>query len=145
MNLIESVLSKLDTPKPAPVEKTASESIDSVIESALASLGGEKTASDGAKEASPVATLMKVASEVAAADEDANIKLAHRMGAAFVDGQVERMRQYEKAAAEVEAEGSEKDAAFQAGFDETVELIHKTAAAHFAIGHDAIVAVIEGR
>lgn len=140
-SMIASLLNKLEA-APAPVAKTASDnSADAAIAAALASLETTKTASE---KASPVADLMKVAAEVAAADEDANVKLAQRMGAAFVDGQVERMRQYEKAAEELEATDTEKKAHFEAGYNETVELIHKTAAAHFVIGHDTIVSAIRG-
>lgn len=153
MPLIDTLLKKIDAPTAAPTEKTASAttaSLDDRINAALAQLGTEKTASPATPAApvdSPVGALMKVAAEAAAADNDANIKLAHQMGAAFVDGQVARMQMYEKAAAELEPEPTEaeKVAAFNAGFQETAELIHKTAAAHFVIGHDAVVAAIESR
>jgi hypothetical protein len=145
---INEIIRKVTGSQQAPVaEKTASAalSVDAAIEDALREAEATKTASDkGGVGGSPVEALMKVAAEAAAADEDANVKLAHRMGAAFVDGQVERMRQYEKAAEDLGGTEAEKQAAYEQGYNETVELIAKTAMAHFAIGHDAIVAVASG-
>lgn len=149
---ISDVLNKLD--RGAPLTKTAAEtakapSLDERLDAALAQVGSAKTASAETQATSPVAALAKVAAEVAAADEESNIKLAQRMGRAFVDGQVERMAEWEKAAADVAASApapveteSEKQAAFEQGFNETAELIHKAAAAHFVIGHDAITAAL---
>lgn len=157
MPTIDSLLKKIEGPAAAPAEKTASAktpSLDEQLDSALAQLSPEKTASakEAAAQASPVKALMKVASEVAEADNDANMKLAYRMGQAFVDGQVERMRQYEKAAEELGTETktaeqveAEKAAAYEQGFNETVDLIYKAAAAHFVIGHDAVVGAIESQ
>ena len=104
MNRIDSILSVLNAPTsapaPAPTTKVASENLsplDAAIESATSAItGSAKTAS--AAEASPVGDLLKLANEIREADQEGEIKLAHRMGSAFTDGMVERAELYRQQA-----------------------------------------------
>jgi hypothetical protein len=152
---ISQLLGQINDDAPAATTKTASaqgspsgsDPVTSAVDAALANMaGGNKTASAAAADA-PVAALLKVASEVAAADDESNVKLAHRMGAAFVDGMYERQAAYEGASAEAEktaaAEEAEKQAQFNNGFGEGTELVAKVAAFHFESAHDAIMVALQ--
>ena len=120
---------------------------------------GEKVAAEQAGP-SPVADIMKIASDMSKAESDVAIKESALLGAAFVDGAMARAAQYQKAAAELNVdpefgkfaaenqeqikqaaqlgyaqtrEGLEKMAAdtYKKGYDDTVETIYKTASLEF--------------
>jgi hypothetical protein len=111
---IDRILSGLrqtqDTTKEAAVsavapstEKVAAEAPRDALVSALnsaltAAPSAEKTAS---AKANPVADVMKVAEELAATEQEANIKHAQVMGAAFADAFVSRMGVWQAKAAEL--------------------------------------------
>jgi len=79
----------------SPMEKAASDSssnLSSAIDKALMTTAQEKTASEAG---SPTNDLMKIASDLASAEENALIKEAHIYGVAVCDGFMSRMSQYE--------------------------------------------------
>lgn len=89
---------------PPAADKTASDAprdaLVGALSTALAAAPlSEKTASD--KNAGPVADVMKVAEELAATEQEANIKHAQVMGAAFADSFVARLGQWQTKAAEL--------------------------------------------
>ena len=69
-------------------EDTGSSSLSAAIDRALAPSAQEKTASDAG---SPGGDLMKMASDLATAEQEALVKEAHIYGAAVADGFVHRM------------------------------------------------------
>lgn len=195
---IEKILSGLrqtqDTTKeasalastPAPVaEKTAGDTPrDALVGAMNAALAAAPAVVKTAGEKSnPVADVMKVAEELAATEQEANIKHAQVMGAAFADAFVARLGRWETKAAELNAQapnapatpaaGStfakvaqenpgliaqaqglgyqqtkaalEKQAndAYVAGFNDTVELIHKTASVEFIKGAQVMSKVLD--
>lgn len=107
------VASYQQTNAAAPSTKVAS-----AVEDAAGAVARAQTkiASD-----SPVAAIEKLASELAAQDQDSSIKTAHLVGAAMADGFMSQLGMYEKVAAQM----SEKTAAVAApGLDpSTVELV----------------------
>lgn len=117
MNRIDKLLNELnDAPAVAQTAKTASAQaspLDAAIENALGSLTGTpKTASAAAPGTSPVNDLLKLAHEVREADTEGEVKLAHRMGAAFTDGMMERLDLYR-----AQAEELDKTAGYAAASD----------------------------
>lgn len=121
MNRIDKLLHDLnDAPAATPTAKTASaqgSALDAAIDTALGALTGTpKTASAAAPGASPVNDLLKLAHEVREADTEGEIKLSHRMGAAFTDGMMERLELYR-----AQAEELDKTAGY-AGYDNMSKL-----------------------
>ena len=109
----------------ASMEKTASASdsgsrLSSAIDKALASGGMDKTASHGG---SPSGDLLKIAGDLASAEENALVKEAHVYGVAVCDGFMSRMGQYEGAG------GMAKQANYAGNNDE--EMIKQAMAAGY--------------
>lgn len=112
MTTLASILGKVATVKGSQATsnngqtKTASaqpqgtdkSSVDSAIESVLATMGTQKTASS---EESPVNTLVKLAEQTAAIDKEAEVKHAQLVGRAMASGFVSELNDYSKAAAEM--------------------------------------------
>ena len=99
------------TEKTASVEEgsTRSSSLSEAIDRALSSdIGAEKTASVSA---APEADLMKIASDLANAEQDAIIKEAHIYGAAVADGFVSRLSAYQPASSSVKTASAHSDEA----------------------------------
>lgn len=155
-----------------PAQATGAQLRDALRESLAAAPAQTKTAS--ADEGQPAEHLIKMASDLAAAEDAAVLKQAQVYGAAVCDGFMARYGQYEKAAAEVmpqmpvktagaddsfEKFASEnpqlvkeaydlgyqtklaalqKEAAeqFNAGYNDTMEEVHKLASAAYKHGSD---------
>ena len=105
MELSEILNSLSSTPG---VEKTASPTLSSAIDSALNS-GLEKTAS-ATQNISPAEDLIKIAQDITDAEQDALIKEAHIYGMAVADGFASRMSQYESPSYSVKTASSNLDA-----------------------------------
>lgn len=145
------------TPAPAVEKKASNAALVNALNEALAA--PEKTASE-APAGSPVNDVMKVAAEIAQAEQQVAVKEAQLLGAAFADAAVARMAEWNKtAAAMLNNAGAEKMAApsddllkqaaqmgyeqakadlekqaeesYVKGYNDTVEAIHKTAAEEF--------------
>lgn len=86
---------------PAPnADVAAPDALKAALNAALAEPASTKTASDAS---SPVAEVMKIAQQLTAADDEASLKQAALMGAAFADAAVARFEQWNKVAAETAA------------------------------------------
>lgn len=145
---------------------------------AVAPSATEKIASE---KSDPVNDVMKVAAELAATEQEANIKHAQVMGAAFADAFVARLGQWETKAAALNAQAPAAPAAptstfakvaqenpalitqaqtlgyqqtkaaldkqatdaYEAGFNDTVTLIHKTASVEFIKGAQVMGLVLD--
>src|SRR5450631_3268985 len=86
---------------PTPTAKTASDTTDRLklaLKEASAPLLFEKIA---AVQVSPVADLVKIASDVAGAEHEALVKEAQLYGASVCDGFMARMSQYNEAAEKI--------------------------------------------
>lgn len=91
----ENAVSSATTPKVA----SSSDALVGALNTALAaSSPSAKTASE---KTSPVADVMKVAEEIAAVEQDAQVKQAQVMGAAFADAFVARLGAWQTKAAEL--------------------------------------------
>lgn len=168
-------------PAAAPATKVASESPrDSLLGAMNAALSAAPSSQKVANEkTSPVADVMKVAEELAASEQEANIKHAQVMGAAFADAFVARLNVWNVKAAELNAQAPQPPAAasyakiahedpalvaqaqslgysqtkaalekqaedaYAAGFNDTVELIHKTASVEFIKGASVMSKVLD--
>jgi hypothetical protein len=130
---------------PAPVTR------DALAASLNAAMAGEKVASVQATRA-PVDDLMKIASEVAATEQEMAVKEAQLLGRAFADAVVSRVGEWQSAATKVAADysvGAEdgldkfasenpdliKEAAAQ-GYAETKAALEKIAAESFDQGYN---------
>jgi len=87
----------------APATKTAAprDGLVGALSDALAAAPATKTAS---AKTSPVDDVMKVAADMAATEQDAQVKQAQVMGAAFADAFVARLGQWQTKAAELNAQ-----------------------------------------
>jgi len=129
---------------PAPVTR------DALAASLNAAMAGEKVASVQATRA-PVDDLMKIASEVAATEQEMAVKEAQLLGRAFADAVVSRVGEWQSAATKVASEQSFaadgldkfasenpdliKEAAAQ-GYAETAAALEKIAAESFDQGYN---------
>jgi len=111
MTTIHSLLKELDAPaevvSPTGETKTASvksSGLDAAIDSAMAQLSPEKTASAAPPQGTPLGDLTKLAQETIARDAEGDIKLARRMGSAFSDSMMERLDLYKSASKKVKQE-----------------------------------------
>lgn len=172
MSSIDRLFALLNDDAPAGTEKTAAAaapvaapaSVDPILATVQALTS--KSASDAAASApAALPSLDKMASDLAAAETDAFVAQSKLAGAAFCDSFMARLSGYdtqigaktasavasnvdlEKIAAEAYAMGvadSEKRAAddYQAGFDETVQELHKTAAEIHIAGQQCAARVL---
>lgn len=145
------------------------------LRQALSTVQTEKTAQDRTKQAAPVEGLVKMASDLVNAEEEALMKQAQVYGAAICDGFMSRYAQYEHAANDVAPQAKtaaapnmdgdfqkfaqenpeltkeaydlgyrtkkaelrkQADEQFQAGYNDTMGEIHKTAAALYKHGSE---------
>lgn len=99
-----------DTEKTASADASTSQgssSLSSAIDRALGSTT-EKVASDN--ESQPAGDLMKIASDLANAEQEALVKEAHIYGAAVADGFIHRMNAYEAASPRTKVASQEEGA-----------------------------------
>lgn len=95
-------LANVSTDKTAAAADAPRETLVGALNTALAAApSNEKTAND---KGGPVADVMKVAEELAATEQEANIKHAQVMGAAFADAFVSRLGTWQTKAAELNAQ-----------------------------------------
>lgn len=144
MSRIDKILLDLNEAPASAAAKTASaneSALDAAINNALASVTGQPKTASAQPGTSPVSDLMKLAHEVREADSEAEVKLAHRMGAAWADGMMERLELYRQSADELDKTAGMRDldpAAFDGGFVEKAAEIHAVTAAHFIEGYRAL-------
>lgn len=157
-NAFERILSRLEESDPVS-EKTASAVGPVTSEEAMLSAvrkvaESTKTASSSVSEgASPVTSLETMAKEAAAREDELLMKTAHNMGAVICDGFFARMAQYDSALdhygvktasaddaslqnayaqGQADMEKTAQDA-FEAGYNDTLQHVYKTAAEiHYA-------------
>jgi len=141
---------------PARSEKVAG-SRDAALLTALDEAINSGSAKTAGENRSPVTDVMKVASEIAATEQEALVKEAQIFATAFADALAARMDTWNKVAAEQHAkhmaalekraaevaayvqqsatgytdEATAKEAAYNEGWNTTVQAIHKTAAEEF--------------
>jgi hypothetical protein len=102
---------------PEPTAAPSAEALRTELRQVLSSTDAEKTAAAQPAQASPTADLVKMASDLANAEEEALLKQAQVYGAAVCDGFMTRYAQYEAAASEV-APAQPKTAAAQPATDD---------------------------
>ena len=108
-----------------PTTKTASSVPAEALKGALteALKTSEKVAAEQ-KQPGPVEDVMKIAAEMANAEQDIAVKQAALLGAAFYDGAMARAAQYQKAAAEL---NTDTDPEFSKFASENPELVKQAA------------------
>lgn len=143
--------------KPVIVKEatTSHTSLVKAMTDALAST--EKVAS--ASEKSPVQDVMKIAQEMAAAEQEAAVKEAQVLGTALADAAIARINEWNKLAAELAPQitpapipaqhtmPQEKLSAeeeYAQGYDDAVNEIHKTAAEEFMKAAVATSILLDG-
>lgn len=131
----------------APKAPTHDSSRDALVGALNDALATDKVASEAA---SPVADVMKVAEELAGVEQDARIKEAQVMGAAFADAFVARLGVWQAKAAELNqaepaklAADSEMLAQAQhLGYAQTKEALEEQAKVAYAQGYNDTVGAI---
>lgn len=97
---------------PQPAITPSADALRSELRQAIGAVQTEKTAAAPApQQGSPTADLVKMASDLAGAEEEALMKQAQVYGAAICDGFMARYAQYEQAASEVAPEAPKTAAA----------------------------------
>lgn len=148
---------------PAATKIAASQdSLVSALNNALAAAPTPSSAKTASEKSSPVSDVMKIAADIAAVEQDAQVKQAQVMGAAFADAFVARVGVWQTKAAELNTAAPTapqiaqptsfaKMAAENAGllnqartmgYSETKEALEKQAAAQHAQGFSDATAAI---